>query len=143
MNQGTQATPDAPLVVTDYRGGARAQRLGAGDRGGSGRVRIQPERSLVNTATLNGQSVSSSVTVMQLYSRASSGSSITSQYVLLTQLDRADGGDVVLHGLAIAAHQRRPLVGQRARIRWCHAGAGANGVVPAFVLRTFRIRHST
>ena len=82
VNQGTQKyLSDAPLVVTDYRGGAQSTgALVLETVVGVGVFAYSLSASLVNTATLNGQSVSSSVTVMQLYSRASSGSSITSQY---------------------------------------------------------------
>eukprot|EP00966_Prymnesium_polylepis_P096734 2241082-Prymnesium_polylepis.1 len=82
VNQGTQRyLTDATLSVTDYRGGLQT----------SGMLDVEPVQvvgvmayvqsaSFVNTASLDGTSVSSGVTAVQLFNRAASSSSVTSQY---------------------------------------------------------------
>ena len=83
VNQGTQRyLTDAAISVADGRGGLHEEgTLVVDDIEGVGVFAYMPTGSFVNTAAINGVAISSSVSVMQLYSRASTASALTTEYV--------------------------------------------------------------
>ena len=108
VNQGTQQyVTDEVMPVTDLRAGLQTEgTLSVEAVQGVGVFAFSPTGSFANTATLDGQAITSSVTVLQLYNRATSATAQTTAFTCASS-DATVAVVQAARGVSLTAQQTR------------------------------------